>query len=233
MRKLFASEQRCVSNLLSTELHIDLDIGLVTVVEECYAQPRCRHRGPRFNVDFMLQFVSQTHMPTERRAVGSPVLPNTIGADIFLLVDKASYRPVLLHLDAGEAFPIKHFTTHLMKIEDCLHRTILGSTENSTAVDLGGVEKNCISADRLLRDARVHKSKYCRLLIVGSDACFLFFPTLATPEMRGTCHTLLDSEAGRVDCYIDGSEVVCFDGWLPVKVAESEWKLEAIWKDRQ
>lgn len=229
MREVFSSEAKCIQNVLASWSPAH-NPGLPTLVfEEFYSEPRARHRGPRFNTDFTLYFVPSTERPAERECFSSRILPNTIGADLFLVVDRESFRPLVLDLIAGEAFAMKYYHEYVARIEAALSLVVADGSRDVRAAARSVLQRTG-GKECFLSAACLKSSAYCRILVVGGDACFLFFPTIKEPEMRGTRYTLLHSDGCRVDCYVDGSEIVCFDGWVQVKVVESEWKLEAIWK---
>lgn len=233
MRILFASEQRCTRNLFAKYFDSGTDFDEPLVVAEHYCAPRVVARGPRFNIDFMLEFVPWAEMPQHIKSIGSTILPNSIGSDLFLTFEQPSKRVILLHLMAGEAFPIKHYRRYIESIESVLRRVTSYESEAGIASpDLGRLTSSVRGAD-LAKYCRIRKSAYCRLMVVEGDACFLFFPSLTSPEMRGERLTLLNSGQGRVDCYAEAGHVICFDGWIPSQVINSERKLEAIWQDRQ
>jgi hypothetical protein len=206
----------------SLQCHVSDD---VRVISESYAEPRVQTKGPRFNTDFTLEFVDseQCICDNQHRCIGSPVMPNTVGADLFLIVNKFSFEPLLLDLVGGEAFPISYFAAYIDAVESALTQTL-----QSAGFEVIPARK---SVDAAIECARLRRSEYCRLMVVGGDACFLFFPASHTPDVRGNCYTLCDSDGVRIDCYVDGSDIVCFDGWVRVEVRESEQKLEAVWRD--
>src|ERR1700682_1384962 len=101
MRELFISEHRYIRNMLLRYRNVEfLDYGLVLVEEHSSQHSPTR---PRFNNDYMLQFVDDLR---NFESCSSTVLPNTSGADVFVTFDKHTSRPLRTELLAGEAFPI-------------------------------------------------------------------------------------------------------------------------------
>jgi hypothetical protein len=199
MRELFVSERRYIRNILWQRAKILWDT-FDPVVLEYYAPPRTRCRV-RFNNDYFLRFVAAENL-RETKSYGSPVLPNTLGADVFLTVDELTSRPLMTELLAGEAFSIKYFKEHIEKIEDSLAR--------------------------LSHRVQFRKCAYSRVFVIENDICFLAFPEMPAPAMRGNRQPLASGAEGSIVSYVDGTELVCVDGWIRTYVPSSEWKLEAI-----
>src|SRR5438105_4551671 len=154
MRDLFLSERRCVGNILNRHLAIDLaQFRDLKVRAEHYSPARSSARS-NFNHDFALQFGLDSEFHNFK-SYSAPVLPNTIGAEVFLTVDKATSMPLRLELLAGEAFPIKYFERPLEQIE--------------RALEGRGI------------DFPLKSSAYSRVLVVEGDICFLAFRSESAP----------------------------------------------------
>lgn len=201
MRELFKSERRYIRNVLQ-QCGIAFD-GPVDVVREHY-YPMSSTATKHFNIDFMLEFIAADELKDFKSHCAS-VLPNTLGAEVFVTIDVRSSRPLLTELISGEAFPIRYFKTYILAVEATLGRSLLN-------VNLG----NCA---------------FCRIFVVGNDICFLASPTDRIPAQRGQRSQLRTGEEESIDAYFEGNELVCVDGWIRTEVKQSEWKLVATPED--
>jgi hypothetical protein len=201
MRELFLSEHRYINNILREFTGIGMQAS-DSIVREYYAPPRTRSRL-RFNNDYSLEFVSEEdRSKVATKAYGSVILPNTLGVQVFLVVDARTSKPLMTELLGGEAFPIKYFKEHVEKIEDRL-------TQLSCPINF-------------------HRTSYCRIFVVGCDICFLAFPNDANPTVRGKQELLSANEESSIACSVEQAEIVYVDGWIRTEVSESNRKLEAI-----
>ena len=60
----------------------------------------------------------------------------------------------------------------------------------------------------------MRKAAFARLLVVGSDATFLYFAAKTPRVIRGQRLNLVQQDDREIDCYFDGEEFVCVDGWI-------------------
>jgi hypothetical protein len=137
------------------------------------------------------------------KSFGASILPNTIGADVFVTVDEQTSQPLMTELLGGEAFSLKYFKEHVEKVEDRL-------AELSHPIDL-------------------RRTSYCRIFVIENDICFLAFPNDAIPVIRGERELLVADVESSIACSMEGADLVYVDGWIRTYVAESERKLEALW----
>ena len=79
----------------------------------------------------------------------------------------------------------------------------------------------------LLRRLPVKRSACARVLVVGGDVCFLYFPSEPVPVMRGLRFDLTESDDRQIACYLDEDEIVCFDGWIRTEITRSDQVLVA------
>lgn len=201
MRELFISERRYIDNILWKWAKVRVEPFGPVVIEE-YSPPRTKSRV-RFNNDFLLQFVSREErldLPTE--AFGSPILTNTLGVDVFLLVHAQTLQPLRTELLGGEGFEMRHFKEHIDTIEK--HLANLSCPIN------------------------LRRTKYCRIFVIENNICFLAFPNHLLPVSRGERTFLSADDDSTIACALDGDEIVYVDGWIRTHVPESEWKLEAV-----
>jgi len=198
MRDLFVSEQRYIRNLLWHWTKTKLK-SFDPIVTEYYAPPRSSS-GIRFNNDFFLQFISSDKLQNIK-SFNASILPNTIGADIFLTVDRNTCTPLRTELLAGEAFSIKYYKEYVGQIEKRL--------------------------SQLSHQVHLNKCAYLRIFVIENDICFLAFPQETTPVMRGEKHILSNDEESVIVSSSENDEVVYFDGWIRTQVIESEHKLVA------
>lgn len=203
MRDLFLSEARFIENMILRE-----GIGSVRtpdrVAIEYYAPPRTS-KAISFNSDFFLQFVEMEDLK-DFRSVCCPVRPNTMGAEVFLTLDKMTGAPLRAELIAGEAFEAEYFSSEIERIEREVSRT--------------GISVN------------IAQSKYARVFIVENEICFLVFPDEPEPTMRGKRVALTEGIESSIMSYVARDKLVCVDGWIKTEVAASEWFLVAEPEDR-
>ncbi|MFC1597752.1 hypothetical protein ACFL5Q_07435 [Planctomycetota bacterium] len=228
MRRLFKSEQKAVSNLMRDQWQTPLD-SEPKVCAEHYSNVGSASKHS-FNADFLLKFADRHVTEFEYVCGMSSILPNTLGAEVFLTVEKTIYRPLMLELIGGEAFPIGYFGRYIRDVEAMLHhlavsagRQTLTQSDSSDSIEAG------VRLDGSLRKLSFKQAAYSRILVVGSDICFLVCPDATSPVMRGVRHTLVCSPRCEIDCFLSGSEISCLDGWVSAEVPTSEYKLVATW----
>lgn len=202
MRELFLSERRYIANIVRQRTGTTLN-RFDPVLLEHYAQPRSRS-VTRFNNDFFLQFVPQGTL-TNHESYSTTILPNTIGADVFVTIQKETRRLLRTELLSGEAFPIRYFEEYCQQIEERL--------------------KSC--GHRL----RLAECAYCRVFVIQNDICFLVFPAEKSPIVSGNTRLLCSDSDLAIQCASDSHGIICFDGWIHTSVAVSEQKMVALQKD--
>jgi hypothetical protein len=215
VRSLFLSESRCISNLMMEEWGVRLASAPLVVKEHSW-EPFKNARPPKFNSDFTLDFVDDFTARPGRSGTMNTVLPNTFGAEVYLYVERPTFAPLHFELMSGAAFPIKHYTPHIGRLEKAIRDAVLS-----------GEGLDSVLQGRLLQQIAVTKSAWARILVVGGDVCFLYFPTEALPTIRGTQLGLAEGDDRQIVCHLDGDEIVCFDGWVRTEVATSEHVLVA------
>lgn len=215
MRQLFQSERRCVASLFQAKWKSEL-LSFPAVVTETVAEPtnpRVRHR---FNCDFILDFVDWQSASCERAASAWSILPNALGAELFLIVDKATLRPTALELNGGGAFPMAHFAKYLDGVEVAVREALRHCDEGKP-----------ISRE-VLQCTSVRRAAFARILVVGNEITFLYFPNETMPAMRGKCVSLASAEDRLVECYYDLGQIVCFDGWVKTEIIATDQVLVAV-----
>ncbi len=217
MRVPFASEKRCISNLFQMKWE---DEGRCppAILSEVIVEPAHLKRRPWFNCDFVLHFVDWRATKSKRSASVCSVLPNALGAELFLVVEKATLTPTALELSGGAAFPITHFASYIQSVEESIERALRQLDHQQTQHPWKQMAKRIPIA----------KAAFARLLVVGGDVTFLYFPGKITPSMRGQCLNLTRGDECEINCYLDDDDVVCFDGWIRAEVAEGERVLVSL-----
>jgi len=217
MRAPFSSERRCISNLIEMEWRSPLRFA-PTIVSEYIAPPIDPGKRPWFNCDFTLDFIDPRTASSEHVATMSPVLPNTLGAEVFLVVQKELLAPMRLELIGGGAFSIKYYTSYLDNVEAAIRE----------AVELRERRETRVPWHEMVEAASMRRAAFARLLVVGTDATFLYFPGETAPLTRGQRFSLVQRDDRDIDCYVDGDKVVCFDGWIRAEVTPTERTLVAL-----
>lgn len=201
MRDLFQSEWRYIRNTLR---HWGLEpLGPRPVLFENY-YPRRASAKTHFNSDFALEFVAFEELENYK-SYCAPVLPNSIGAEVFVTVDVDTLRLLRTEYLAGEAFSLSDFKSYIAIAESALRRYSLSVSFSRCA--------------------------FCRVFVIEGDICFLVFPRETCPVLRGQPLEVRNSEEESCVVYMDGEELVCVDGWIRTEVAHSEWKLMAVPED--
>lgn len=198
MRDLFLSEQRYVGNIVLRHLgHECPRVG--PVLSEYYAPPRRSLHDCHFNTDFVLRFVERGAMQ-DHQSFCARVMPNTMGAEVFVTVDTGTSQVLMTELDSGEAFSVDDFKPYVDLVE-------------SELAGLGFL-------------IGFKSSRYCRVLVVENDICFLVFPDEPEPVMRGAKKVLRKEAKSEIVSYTD-DHLVCVDGWIHTTTPDSEWILAA------
>jgi hypothetical protein len=217
MRPLFTSEKQCVSNLFESKWKGDV-APAPAVLSESIAEPAGQAERPWFNCDFILHFVDWGTVKSKRSAAVCSVLPNTIGAELFLIVEKATLSPTALELNGGSAFSIRYYGSYIDVAEAALR----------AAVERRGCRETALLRNELTGSIPIRMAAFARILVVGNDVTFLYFPSETRPVMRGKRVSLVRRDACEIDFYADGDEIVCFDGWVRVDVSATERVLVAL-----
>jgi len=146
------------------------------------------------------------------------VLPNALGAELFLIVDKATLAPTALELNGGCAYSIKYYATLVGLVEESLREAVKLRKPRQTGRQWREVFQ-CIP---------IRHAAFARILVVGNDVTFLYFSEETTPVMRGRRVDLAQQDDREICFYIDGDEIVCFDGWVRVEITRTERTLVAL-----
>lgn len=220
MRILFLSERRSILSLMRKAWDCDLDTEVSVIAETVNGEDGDVGES-RFNCDFMMDFVHHSADWSKSQITMSPILPNTLGAELFLAVDKATLRPMRLELMGGAAFPAKHFANYISSVETAI-REAMSSLETANG--------NCPGV--AARVPAIRKSAFARIMVIHGDICFLYCPKEDRPIMRGRRLNIARGHDREIDIYTDGDETIGFDGWLSTEAVPSEWNLVATLGER-
>lgn len=218
MRPLFVSEWKCVSVL--TEMQWNrAPSSEPEVFDEYHALDRCGSASGSFNCDFIMDFVNPKLASWKHTTTMQPILPNTLGADLFLVTGETSLAPMRLQLIGGPAFSKKYFKRFVNEIESLLQRVGIQSAFSGMLSEL--VLKNIT--------ATIRKAVFSRVLVVGDYTTFLYFPKHRTPIYIGNRINVVCQEDCVVDLFVDGDELIAVDGWLrhDQSPREGDWYLVA------
>lgn len=217
MREPFASEKRCISNLFQMKWK-NHDYRVPNVVSEFIAQPAEAKTKPWFNCDFILDFVDPRAVKAKRSASVCSVLPNALGAELFLVVEEDSLFPTALELNGGRAFSLTHYVQYVDLVEEAIKNAV--EQQNGPAAQHPHWS--------LVERASIHNAAFARVLVVGNDVTFLYFPNDSVPTVQGRCINIAEGDDREIYYYLDGDDVVCFDGWIRTDVPESDRVLVAM-----
>jgi hypothetical protein len=171
-------------------------------------------REPDFNSDFVIDFVDDFTVLPDWEGTMQTALPNTFGTDLYLFVQTSSLMPLRFEMMFGKAFSIGDFAEYIERVE---------STVIDAVTSLSTVDK--VFKQELLQQASIAKSRCARVLVVGGDICFLYFPCEDMPVRRGGQFDLATDNDRRIACYLTGDDVVCFDGWIRTDVVVGDQTL--------
>lgn len=213
MRALFLSEKRCISNLMQEKWGTAIQSDPQVYRE--YLEPSSAvARRPDFNSDFVIDFVDDFTALPDWEGTMQTALPNTLGTDLYLFVQTSSFTPLRFEMMFGKAFSIDDFGKYIEHVES----TVIDAVTCLSAV-------NRVFKQTLLQQASIAKSRYARILVVGGDICFLYFPSEDMPVRRGEQFDLATDNDRRIACHLTGDEIVCFDGWIRTDVVVGDQTL--------
>jgi len=219
MRNLFLSENRTISKLIYSEWEKHYNEFIVVHGESL--EPVNENNKKRFNVDFSLDFLGKDkELPEKRKAIMWPILPQTIGAEIFLIVEAESFKPIWMQLMGGGAFSCKYFTHYIEEIETAIQIAISTYKSWLPYKEQFSESDSCeeLSSDQLSKRRPLKKHKYFRIMVIYDDICFLSFPRHELPTHQGTRYRIAEADDRCIDCCVDDEGVVCFDGWLKTSI---------------
>lgn len=218
MRPLFLSETRCVLNLFQKKWG-ERSLVIPHILTETIATPARVTRRPWFNCDFILHFVDWRPPRSQRTAAGCSILPNALGAELFLVVEKETLSPTALELNGGGAFTMDHYDRYIDIVETAVREALVVSHERNAQLHKDGSPGI----------SRVKEAAFARILIVGNDITFLYSPGRHTiSSIEGRRVTLSQAEDRQIDCYLQAEEVLCFDGWIRTEVITTKHMLVSM-----
>jgi len=232
MRELFISEHEYLSSLIYQETKKTMCKNF-KVIREAYSEPgvlqRCFLRGKdrnkpipikptrqHFNCNFELDF-KEWGRHTERRGIVMSLLPNTLGCELIVSLDKDGVSPMHMELLGGEAFSIKYYKRYINEIEEKIDSLLRAKNQwFPSSEQFSQATAHDILSDTDLSTARVplKKMKYLRIFILRDKIYFLSFKSMTKPAHFGTRYSILNEDDERIDCCFDGKELVCLDGWI-------------------
>jgi len=79
----------------------------------------------------------------------------------------------------------------------------------------------------------IKSSAFARVFFIGEEISFLLFPSEAMPVVRGVPYSVVNQPEAAINCYIEGDDIVCFDGWIRQQRAEKTSHVLFATLDRQ
>jgi len=201
MRSLFLSEERILDQMIRNETGSVPDLRGVLVVRETHSKSR---GNPAFNCGFFLEFGRRIANANETRCITRSILPQAIGLEMFLVIDKNSHLPISLELLTGEGLRMRDFRDPHLYLDEFLNR-LSGSTDA-----LGG----------LAIPRSIAEFGYTRLVWMYEEIAFLLFSECysASGDVDAQClHNKADDHAISV---VTRGKQCCVDGW----VKHRNWK---------
>ena len=218
MNDLFCSEKQCVLDLLH-KIKIDGANIAMDIESKMYAKPR-RPGLCMFNCDFLYFFKRKTDSPVSQfniSGIGEAILPQTMGVEVYVCVEKDTQYLISFDLVGGEGFSIKYYKKYISKIESSIDAVIAKMTSFHPSKEQ--YTNDALDAKlqvEVFADYRkpLAKCRYLRVFVIDGIIYFLAFPKDEIPEQRGTSYCLIENELARVDCGFDSEGIVYLDGWL-------------------
>jgi len=198
MRRLFRSEQRVLEEVIRNERGIALDLSALQVVEELQDVTK----GSRsFNSGFWLKFGAVGEASGERTCIGQPILPRTLGLELFLMVDKVLGFPQSLELLTGSGIESRYFIKPWGHLKDRLATMLPSNIQNA------------------LPKKPLVEFPYVRVFWIYDDVSFLIFSGEYSTVLRSS--PLLYHDVGNNhDISIHaGANQYCIDGWINYRPA--------------
>jgi hypothetical protein len=204
-RALFLSERRHIRHMMKINHGVDWT-GNPPVLYEEHCEPRRPVRWRAFNSDYLLCFTPNGDLPADFRSCCARVLPRTMGAEVFLMIDTATKEPIRVELLSGEAFQLKDFRPHADRLEAAL-------------VEVGV-------------PLQLKRCKHCRMFVIEDEICFLVYPHGRTEGVGSPTVLRRDNDA-EIRSYSTAGQLQCVDGWLRTEVEpnEDDWILESYLDD--
>lgn len=123
MRPILKSECRMVANMVREIWACELRRP-DTVYREWYTPSGGISQPRQFNASFSIEFVEEVVGKQPIEVGMSTILPDAVGAEVFLTVDKQTHSPMMLEMLGGEAFEIKYFEEYVGIVESVLYDTV-------------------------------------------------------------------------------------------------------------
>ena len=203
MRRPFISERRIVENISTSKWgRIEHDF---LVHYEFYN--KLKSRGSNFNTGFHLRLYPDDELPSPFACWGSPITPQCISEIVALTVREGTCEPLRIET-VGETEAVPHwcFESNIASVHVALENAVgqLRRIRRKQVADaIAGFAEDVLGAP------------FVRIFEIGGDTCFLICSNHSKPVMPTQSPILLESEGGRIECYFDGPNIVCLDGWLP------------------
>lgn len=129
MRSLFTSEARCIQRMIQARWG-KANSHVPAIVSEYIAAPDKPKSKPWFNCDFCLDFVDRRDADWASSEIAShSILPNTLGAELFLAVEPAAFVPMRLDLIGGQTLSFKYYAAYLQQVGEAIRRALVSQAE--------------------------------------------------------------------------------------------------------
>ncbi len=226
MRELYESERKTISMIDRIKWGRKC-LDFPKIISEYHGPLRAKAKT-QFNLDFEYKFYFGDYPCEEKAKAVTAILPNTLGAELYYFVYEDSHLPIILTLMGGEAFPIKHYKKYIDEIETVLTSALSSCNEWQPFSEqvISDFENKVLNPEVLLKRKTITKNRYLRVMVIYDVICFLTFTNDEKPAQRGTRYRLIEDDKKCIDCYVDGNDLLCFDGWMTTAPCEkSEWVL--------
>lgn len=215
---IFEFERRAVRNTIAAR-PVPWD-GIVP--EECKTQG-LGGRVSSFNEDYMVLFVDQETLAQGHKSAVASLLPDVVGADVFVTTDPVTKKIVLINLLGGEVFPPRQYRQYLSKLA-----VALAGLECPLDVEVPLYPGLSLATPVSWRKLITWPVVYA--WVIHGELCF-FLGERQVWAARDAGAQRLDlrfEDDSHFVAHIDSGRIAAIEGWMRVPVFESEWKLMAV-----
>jgi hypothetical protein len=202
MRGLFESERKLVTNMVRAEMYEAVPI-VVGVAIEVYGN-RAEGKGVCFNQDFCINF-EQQQKPDKYKTIAVPVLPSTLGVDLFLTLNPQSKQPKMLELLGGAGLPMRYFDQFVSEVDSLL----------------SGLQSCAVTRLKKAQAVRMFVA-YDMIYVLASYDSLEFSP-------RGEKKNVIADVNCAFDVYSVDGKTTLIDGWLQTYAPKRGSTLEIAW----
>lgn len=225
MRELFLAEQKTLTLMAHKAWGIEF-AALPSVLTELTEETGSSDAGNTLICDYVLEFVERPLPEGKFLTACEPILPNVVGADVFLTVEKATHRPLILETMNVSALSLDDLSPWIREFRRFL-KTLFPASSVKGHPQLAPAFHTFIANDAE-NDASsfnwIRELSLASLAVLADNICFSLFAegqlhSIPVPGERLTVPGRFD-----VQCYSEGSHIVLLSGWVRTESAKGEFR---------